>query len=322
MSQRTDRPPVDPALQEVLTALAEKLPASMTEEMIPMMRAGSPADVMPETIAAHNLVQRDTTIDGYEGGPIVVTTIARSDHAGRGPGFLHVHAGGMVAGTRTTGLAPILPWIVEHDAVMVTVEYRLAPEFPDPYPVEDSYSALVWMAEHATDLGIDPDRIMIIGASAGAGIAAGTALLARDRSGPNLTGQLLIGPMIDDRDRTISSEQYDGMPPWDRKSNRMGWKALLGDRSGTDNVSIYAAPARATNLTGLPPTYIDCGSAEVFRDEDVSYASALWGAGVQTELHVWAGGIHGFDFVAPDAAVSRAARAARTAWVARHLGDK
>jgi acetyl esterase/lipase len=322
MSHRIGRPPVDPALQEVLSALAEQLPASMTEEMIPMMRGGSPADVTPETIAAHGLVQRDTTIDGFEGAPIIVTTIARSNHVGRGAGLLHVHAGGMVAGTRTTGLTPMLPWIVEHDAVMVTVEYRLAPEFPDPYPVEDSYAALVWMTEHAAHLGIDPDRIMIVGASAGAGIAAGTTLLARDRSGPNLTGQLLIGPMLDDRDRTVSTEQYDGMPPWDRNSNRMGWTALLGDRRGTDDVSIYAAPARATDLTGLPPAYIDCGSAEVFRDEDVAYAGALWAAGVQAELHVWAGGIHGFDFVAPDAAVSRAARAARDAWVARQLGGQ
>jgi acetyl esterase/lipase len=204
----------------------------------------------------------------------------------------------------------------------VTVEYRLAPEFPDPYPVEDSYAALVWIAEHAADLG-DQDRILIVGASAGAGVAAGTALLARDRSGPRLTGQLLIGPMIDDRDRTVSTTQYEGMPPWDRNSNRMGWTALLGDRRGTDDVSIYAAPSRAVDLSGLPPAFIDCGSAEVFRDEDVAYASALWAAGVQAELHVWAGGIHGFDFVTPDAAISRAARAARDGWVvARHLSSR
>ncbi|ABH00457.1 possible lipase (plasmid) [Rhodococcus jostii RHA1] len=205
---------------------------------------------------------------------------------------------------------------------LVTVEYRLAPEFPDPYPVEDSYAALVWIAEHAADLG-DQDRILIVGASAGAGVAAGTALLARDRSGPRLTGQLLIGPMIDDRDRTVSTTQYEGMPPWDRNSNRMGWTALLGDRRGTDDVSIYAAPSRAVDLSGLPPAFIDCGSAEVFRDEDVAYASALWAAGVQAELHVWAGGIHGFDFMTPDAAISRAARAARDGWVvARHLSSR
>lgn len=319
MSDHLPRPPFDPSLEPMLAALAEQLPPGMTEAMIPIMREGSPADVTDETIAAHGLVRRDLTIDGFKGAPIVVSTIARADHTGTGAGILHTHAGGMVAGNRMTGLSAMLPWIVTHDAVMVTVEYRLAPEFPDPYPVEDCYAALVWMAKDAADLGIDANRILIVGASAGAGIAAGTALLARDRNGPRLNGQLLIGPMLDDRDQTMSTQQYVGVGPWDRVSNRMGWTALLGERRGTDTVSIYAAPARAVDLAGLPPAFIDCGSAEVFRDEDIAYASALWAAGVQAELHVWAGGSHGFDFVAPEAAVSKAAVAARDAWVARHL---
>ena len=125
--------------------------------------------------------------------------------------------------------------------------------------------------------------------------------------------------MLDDRDATVSSAQIDGVGLWDRQSNRMGWTCLLGERRGTDEVSIYAAPARATDLSGLPPAFIDCGSAEVFRDEDVAYASALWAAGVQAELHVWPGGFHGFDMVAPDSALSKAMLAARRAWVARLL---
>ncbi len=313
------RPEVDPDLRTVLAAVGEQLPPSMTEEMIPALRESTASDVTDDTLAAHGLVRSDRSIPGHRGDPIVVSVIARGDHSAPGAGILQTHAGGMVAGTRMTGLAAVLPWLVEHDAVMVTVEYRLAPEFPDPYPVEDAYAALVWTAEHAEELLIDPDRILIAGASAGAGVAAGTALLARDRRGPRLTGQMLIGPMLDDRDRTVSTLQYEGMPPWDRVSNRMGWTALLGDRRGSDDVSIHAAPARAVDLAGLPPAYIDCGSAEVFRDEDVAYAGALWAAGVQAELHVWAGGTHGFDFLAPDAPVSRAARAARDAWIARHL---
>ncbi|WP_425551844.1 alpha/beta hydrolase fold domain-containing protein [Herbiconiux moechotypicola] len=122
--------------------------------------------------------------------------------------------------------------------------------------------------------------------SAGGGLAAGIALLARDRQGPALLGQLLICPILDDRDSTVSTLQFDGAGTWDRSSNLTGWTALLGSRRGTPEVSIYAAPARATDLTGLPSTYIDCGSAEVFRDEDVAYASSLWAAGVQAELHV------------------------------------
>lgn len=161
---------------------------------------------------------------------------------------------------------------------------------------------------------------MIAGASAGGGLAAGTALLARDRQGPALIGQMLVYPMLDDRDETVSSTQFDGVGMWDRASNRMGWTALLCDRRGTDEVSVYAAPARATDLSGLPPAFIDCGSAEVFRDEDVAYASALWGAGVQAELHVWPGGFHGCDLVAPESKLAKAMMAARDAWVARLLG--
>jgi acetyl esterase/lipase len=161
--------------------------------------------------------------------------------------------------------------------------------------------------------------MLIAGASAGGGLAAGVALLTRDRKGPKLTGQMLICPMLDDRDRTVSSNQFDGLGLWDRASNVLGWTALLGSRRVSDDVSIYATPARAKDLSHLPPAFIDCGSAEVFRDEDVAYASALWAAGVQAELHVWPGGFHGFDMIVPTSPISQAAIAARDAWIKRHL---
>lgn len=145
--------------------------------------------------------------------------------------------------------------------------------------------------------------------------------MARDRQGPALIGQVLMYPMLDDRDRTVSSAQFEGVGVWDRGSNAMGWTALLGERRGTDDVSVYAAPARASDLAGLPPAFIDCGSAEVFRDEDVAYATALWHAGVQAELHIWPGGFHGFDLTAPHTALAHAMTATRNAWVARTLGS-
>jgi acetyl esterase/lipase len=303
-----------------LAEIAAAMPSTMTADMIPMMRQGTPIDLTDEALAAAGVTRRDLTIQGFEGGEIGISVMARADHSGLGPGIFHTHGGGMVAGSRMSGMHVLLPWIVAHDAVAVTVEYRLAPEFPDPYPVEDCYAALVWTAEHAVEFGIDADRLMIAGVSAGGGLAAGCALLARDRGGPKLTGQVLLCPMLDDRDRTVSSAQYEGIGLWDRASNVMGWTALLGERRATDDVSIYASPARATDLSGLPPAFIDCGSAEVFRDEDVAYATALWAAGVQAELHVWPGGFHGFDMIAPHAAIAKAAVAARDAWVAEHLG--
>jgi len=233
-------------------------------------------------------------------------------------GIYNVHGGGMIFGTPLSAIGRVAGWIEQHDAVVVSVEYRLAPEFPDPYPVEDTYAGLAWTAENAAELGIDPSHLIMVGGSAGGGLAVGAALLARDRTGPVLAGQLLISPMLDDRDETLSTRQIDGVGVWDRPSNVVGWTALLGERKGTDDVSIYAAPGRATDLSGLPPTYIDCGTAEVFRDEDIAFAERIWAAGGDAELHVWAGGFHGFDTV-PHPRVSQAARAARDTWVNRIL---
>lgn len=315
------RPPFDPELAAALPEVTAEFPATLTVDMIPALRnsAAMEALITDQLIADAGLIRRDVTIPGYRGDSITVSVITRRDHEGTGPGIFYTHGGGMISGNRLFSLAPAIPWVAHHDAVLVTAEYRLAPEHPDPYPVEDCYASLLWMAEHAAELGVDPRRILIAGPSAGGGLAAGVALLARDRGGPDLIGQVLIYPMLDDRDNTVSSEQFDGIGTWDRPSNVMGWTALLGDRRGTDSVSIYAAPARATDLSGLPPTFIDCGSAEVFRDENVAYATALWQAGVQAELHVWPGGFHAFDLSVPDAVLSRAMTAARDAWVARLL---
>jgi len=225
----------------------------------------------------------------------------------------------MISGDRFGGIGQPLRWAERFGGVCVTVGYRLAPDFPDPTPVEDTYAALAWMADHAGELGIDPGRVVIVGRSAGGGLGAGAALLARDRGGPALLGQLFISPMLDDRNNTVSSHQIDGVGIWDRTSNDTGWNALLGDRRGTDDVSVYSAPARATDLSGLPPTFIDCGTAEVFRDEDVAYASALWAAGTQAELHVWPGAFHACDLIAPDAVLCTRMAAARDAWLARLL---
>lgn len=322
MTTTIARPPFDPELEAVLTVLAQQVPPTITADMIPMMREGLGIDLSVDQLLQDAGIEReDHTIAGYGGDAIEVTVLRPRGRTGTGPGIYHTHGGGMILGDRLVGIATLIPWMLAHDAAVVTVEYRLAPEFPDPYPVEDCYAGLVWTGEHAAELGIDPARLIIAGASAGGGLAAGTALLARDRSGPVLAGQMLICPMLDDRDVTVSTAQIDGVGVWDRGSNLTGWTALLGDRRGTGDVSIYAAPARATDLSGLPPAYIDCGSAEVFRDEDVAYATALWHAGVQAELHVWAGGFHGFDMMAPHAALAQASVTTRDGWVARILGS-
>jgi len=225
-----------------------------------------------------------------------------------------------VMGTNRTGADEMARWADEVGAVAVSVEYRLAPEHPHPAPVEDCYAGLVWTAQHAEELGIDPARLVIAGGSAGGGLAAGTALMARDRGGPALTHQILMCPMLDDRGITPSSQELDGEGVWDRTDNLVGWTALLGDACAGPDVSPYAAPARAGDLTGLPATFIDVGSAETFRDEAIDYAARLSRAGVPVEFHLWPGGFHGFDMIAPQSALAQASRATRLGYVRRALG--
>jgi acetyl esterase/lipase len=226
----------------------------------------------------------------------------------------------MICGDARMGLPEILEWACRIPMVVVAPEYRLAPEHPHPAPVEDCYASLVWTAEHGSELGSDSSRLIVQGGSAGGGLSAGTVLLARDRGGPPVCAQILMCPMIDDRNDTVSARQMAGVGVLDRASNEAAWTALLGDRRGSNDVSPYAAPARASDLSGLPPTFIDVGSAETFRDEAVAYASKIWAAGGNCELHVWAGGCHGFHSIAPDAAVSKAALHARFEWLHRLLG--
>jgi acetyl esterase/lipase len=227
----------------------------------------------------------------------------------------------MILGDNRTGVVEMLDWAQEFQMVVVSVGYRLAPETPHPGPVEDCYAGLVWTAEHADELGIDPNRIIVAGGSAGGGLTAALALMARDRGGPALLGQMLICPMLDDRNDTPSARQMAGLGVWDRISNETGWTALLGAARGEPDVSPYAAPAREKDLSGLPPAFIDVGSAETFRDEDITYASRIWQAGGVAELHVWPGGFHGFDGLAPQAALSQEARAARVRWLRRLLAS-
>ena len=217
-----------------------------------------------------------------------------------GPAVLWVHGGGYIFGTGLDEDARLNGWADAFGCRIVSVEYRLAPEAPYPGPLEDCYTALTWMAD---ELPIDRRHIVVVGQSAGGGLAAGLALLARDRGEVPLAYQLLIYPMIDDRNITPSSSLNAVV--WSPGANVLGWRAYLGDRYGTDDVPIYAAPSRATDLSGLPPTFLCVGTLDVFRDEDIAYAGRLMEAGVPTELHVYPGAPHGFEIFAPAARVSR-----------------
>lgn len=215
-----------------------------------------------------------------------------------GSAVVHAHGGGMIAGS----VDLVDPWVADYVATtgvpFLSVEYRLAPEVSGTVPAEDVYAALAWLLEHAGELGVEPERIALFGESAGAGIAAGTAILARDR-GTAIAGQILVYPMLDDR-TTTPDQQLAPTATWTYANNQTGWGSLLGDRAGTDSVPPVAAPARLTDHVGLAPAYIEVGELDIFRDEDVRYAQDLWAAGVPVELHVHPGLVHGFDqFASP-----------------------
>jgi acetyl esterase/lipase len=318
------RPPFDPELATFLELVADRVPPSVRPDDIPAFREGGLANrLTDEDLHRDGRVQvQERSVPGPAGGPDISLLICGPARPGADrPGVYHTHGGGMVMGDNRTGLAQLLDWVEQLGVVVVSVEYRLAPEHPFPAAVEDCYAGLLWMASHAGEIGLDPDRLIVAGTSAGGGLAASMALLARDRGGPALIGQLLMCPMLDDRAVTPSSSELTGEGVWDQISNQTGWTALLGEAVGGPDVSPYAAPARAEDLSGLPPAFVDVGSVETFRDEDIDYAARLWRCGGQAELHVWPGGFHGFDAFAPDATLSRAARAARVDWLRRLLRE-
>ncbi|MGH3648028.1 MAG: alpha/beta hydrolase [Micromonosporaceae bacterium] len=260
----------------------------------------------------------DRMVPGPAGGPDVRVRIYRpAAPQGPLPGVYWIHGGGMVMGTPEMDDARAARYVSQVGCVVVSVAYRLAPEHPHPAPVEDCYAGLVWTAKQAAGLGIDPDRLAVGGVSAGGGLAAGTVLLARDRGAPAIAFQLLICPMLDDRDVTPSSQEFAEAVTWRRGSNVFGWSALLGEAAGSEDVPGYAAPARAADLSGLPPAYLDVGELEVFRDECLEYARRLVAAGVSTEFHLWPGAFHGFDTKLPGTALSRRAAAEHMAALRR-----
>jgi acetyl esterase/lipase len=222
-----------------------------------------------------------------------------------------IHGGGMVSGGVEKEDATAQRLVDNLECVVVAVEYRLAPEHPYPAPLDDCYTGWRWLAEHAEELGVDDSRIAIAGSSAGGGLAAAVALRARDEGGPKACLQMLLTPMLDDRNDTRSSEQVTDIGMWDREMNVRAWEAYLGDHSDADDRPPYAAPGRAETLSGLPPAYLDVGTHDVFRDETTAYADGLAKDGVQTEYHLWPGAYHGYTIFVPDAQISEETWTAR-----------
>ena len=278
---------IDPSI----AALLEKYPVitntHASAETLDDMRAGSiPAPPLSNAVERVDHVVRDD--------PRLTVRVHQQKGATQTnrPCVYSIHGGGYVAGSADMDDGLFDSLCQNTGCVGISVEYRLAPESPYPAPIDDCYAGLAWVFANAKSLGIDPTRIGIHGVSGGGGLAAALALMVRDRGEYKVAYQLLDCPMLDDRQITASS-QAEGLIGWTKESNAFGWRSYLGDLYGQDDVPYLAAPARAEDLSGLPPAYICVGGADGFRDEDIAYALRLGKCGVPCELHVYPGAPHG-----------------------------
>ena len=247
-------------------------------------------------------------VPGQPGSPDVALRIfVPRGNSRQRPVIYHIHGGGFVLGTAAMMDAANSARANEQDAVVVSVDYRLAPETPFPGPLDDCYTGLCWIAAQARRLNIDAERVVVLGESAGGGLAAALALLARDRGGPSLAAQFLIYPMLDHRTGSDGADKPNPMSGefiWTRPHNQFGWNAMRGSGAIEPKRKAHFSPALSSDFSGLPACFMATGSLDLFLDEDIDYALRLIRAGIPTELHSYPGAIHAFDMIT-QAAVSR-----------------
>jgi acetyl esterase/lipase len=260
---------------------------------------GGVSSMLPKVtdVTTHDFVTKSA-----DGTPVKLRWYEKEGGA-KGPAVLYLHGGGMILGSVDIYDTVVRNYVSQSGVPMLSVDYRLAPESPHPKPVEDCYAGLTYLADHAASLGVDPKRIGVMGESAGGGLATAIAMLARDRNALAPAKQILIYAMLDDRN-TKTDPRLAPFAAWTYDDNVTGWRGLLGARFGTDDVPPIAAPARATDVNGLPPAYIEVGQLDIFCNEDIAYALELSRAGVPVELHVRPGAQHGFELIAPASKVA------------------
>lgn len=282
------------------------------------------ARVFPGEVDRNDRVSLEIlAVPGPAGAPDIRLHVYRPDQVeGPLPVLCHIHGGGHVSGSSAQLEVFHRPLVAYLGCALVSIDYRLAPETIFPGALEDCYAGLAWIFAQAERRGFDPHRVGLIGESAGGGLAAGLALLARDRGDYPVLFQHLIYPMLDDR--TCLAEDpnpFAGEFGWHAANNLFGWTAMLGRAPGGDDVSPHAAPARAEDLAGLPPTFLSVGMLDLFVDENLEFARRLMRAGVPVELHVWPGAFHGFDYQ-PGAHVAEEARRASREALRRALRSR
>lgn len=306
-------PELRPFAQQMVQMMAHEPPATLAN--LPAMRQQM-ASFGAAPLASPAWSRKE--IPGRNGAPAVPVYVINADPARKAPAILHTHGGGFIVGDAKSMLPALQGLAAELGCVIVSVDYRLAPETRWQGSVEDNYTGLRWLYDHAEDLGVDRHRIAVMGESAGGGHAALLAIAARDRGEVPLCAQILVYPMLDDRTCTRApADPHIGALLWTPHKNAFGWECFLGLKPGSATVPAAAVPARVAEVRGLPPTFIGVGAIDLFVDEDVAYAHRLIDAGVPTELVVVPGAFHGFDGIAAQTSVAQAFAAAKVAALRR-----
>jgi len=305
---------LDPQVKAALAPMSAVMAGAVPPPVGAVQARRPPGEaIMAQTAAAQPMPTDVTTIDYHidtpDGTPILLRWYVKNG-AAPGAAVLSLHGGGMIMGSVALYDGPVARYVSNSGVPMLSVDYRRAPEHPYPTPLEDCYAGLQWLGTHAAELGVDPARSAVMGDSAGGGLAAALALLARDRGGPALARQILIYPMLDDRN-TVPDPEIVPFALWTYDDNITGWGALLGDAIGGSDVPAYAAPARVTDAAGLPAASIEVGQLDSFRDEDLAYAQRLSRAGVAVEFHLRPRVPHECETFAYDTDVARRASADR-----------
>lgn len=315
---------LDPELVEPFRGVLGAMNGGLDFNDVPGQRemlAGLVAAVAAQAPPIAGVDTEDRRAPGADGAPDVPVRLYRpAGPSGPLGAVLWMHGGGWALGDLALDDLMCRQLAKDTRSVVVAVEYRLAPEHPYPAALEDCHAALGWLHEHAGDLAIDPARVAIAGASAGGNLAAGLALAARDRGGPPIALQMLLYPSLDDRNAAPADAAHPDTIFWSRENNRLAWGLYLGAAAGGSDVPPYAAPARAADLSGLPPAYVAIGGLDLFVDDNAGYACRLTAAGVPTELHVYPAACHAFDVFAPEAAVAQRFTVDRNMALTRALG--